>query len=192
MELAFFGLGVGAVRHEEICRIKLNMCQWHNSYIYYWSRSLKKASLKGSSVQSKTVEHRLSLTLSKVVLLSRHVMNQSDQLENGDILQHQSHASMLDLVKDIFDFDYSPQMLNVRHLFTSIGNILLPAGTNEITVQSLVSTPVLTFKSGHTQETGKRAYSTWIENSDEMLYDFYHKSLGESCLKPGRRRHLLR
>jgi hypothetical protein len=33
---------------------------------------------------------------------------------------------MLGLVQDIFDLDAQPGMLNVRHLFTSIGNVIMP------------------------------------------------------------------
>lgn len=184
MELSLFGLGAGAVRHEEICRVNVSLCQWHNNYVYFWTRSLKKASLKGSSAQGKLVEHRLSLSISKIFLLSRYAMSKSQYVQVGDLFPQQSNASMIRLVRDIFELDYSPQMLNVRHLFTSIGNILIPDGNKEASLKSVVSKPALTFKSGHTQETGIRSYATWIENSDEMIYDFYHKSLGETCLEP--------
>jgi hypothetical protein len=68
------GLGVGAVQYEEVIRLKVLSCQWHNSYLYFWTESLKKGSLKASSATPKLVEHRLSLSLSRIVLLGRHAM----------------------------------------------------------------------------------------------------------------------
>jgi hypothetical protein len=47
-ELCFLGCGVGAVRHEEVLRLTVLSCQWHNSYIYFWSESFKRGSLKAS------------------------------------------------------------------------------------------------------------------------------------------------
>jgi hypothetical protein len=87
-------------------------------------------------------------------------------------------------VQDIFEFDNRPGLLQVRHLFTSIGNILVPERTSAGGDDEMVSSQILTEKSGHTQGTGRRAYSTTLENSEEALYDFYHKSLGEACLDP--------
>ncbi len=86
----------------------------------------------------------------------------------------------------MFDFDYQPTLLNVRHLFTSIGNILLPERSNNGSENAFVSTTALTEKSGHTQSTGRRSYGTWMENADEVFYDFYHKELGEEILEPPR------
>lgn len=181
-ELCLFGLGVGAVRHEEVTRLKVRSCQWHNSYLYFWSESWKQGSMK-SSARPKLVEHRLSLTLSKVFILIRHAMTANDIVESDNLLPNSKEASMLHLLRDIFEFDHSPHMLNIRHLFTSIGNIISPEG---ILGQegNIVSNAILTEKSGHTQGTGRRAYGTWIENSEEKLYDLYHESLGETSLDP--------
>ena len=90
---------------------------------------------------------------------------------------------MLVLVQDIFDLDCQPQMLNVRHLFTSIGNVIMPE--NDASGDGcFVSNSVLTEKSGHTQVTGRRAYGTWLEKSDEILYDRYHSHVGEVIMDP--------
>ena len=48
----------------------------------------------------------------------------------------------------------------------------------------LVSMSFLTKKSGHTQGTGRRAYGTWSENSEEALYDRFHSHLGEVTMDP--------
>jgi len=48
----------------------------------------------------------------------------------------------------------------------------------------LVSDSLLTERSGHTQGTGRRAYGTWLENSEEAMYDLYHRRLGEISLDP--------
>ncbi len=55
---------------------------------------------------------------------------------------------MLCLIQDIFDFDYEPMILNVQHLFTSFGNMVMPENL------TLVTNSALTEKSGHTQGTG--------------------------------------
>jgi hypothetical protein len=184
MELCFFGLGVGAVRHEEVIRLTVLSCQWHNSYLYYWTESLKKGSLRVSSTP-KLVEHRLSLTLSRIVLLARHAMSLSADVGNTESLfPVSSGVSMLGLVQEIFDFDCPPQTLNVRHLFTSIGNIILPENGPGGSDGCFVSDSILTEKSGHTQGTGRRSYGTWLVNSEEALYDRYHISLGESTIDP--------
>ncbi len=180
-ELCLCGLGAGAVRHEEVMRLKVNSCQWHNSYLYFWTESLKQGSMKRRAAP-KMVEHRLSLTLSKIFLLIRQSMKDFQPLSSTALICKFSEAPMLCLVRDIFDFDYEPMMLNVRHLFTSIGNILLPEKSLG-TESKYVSSATLTEKSGHTQSTGRHSYSTWLENGEEALYDFYHKELGEEFLE---------
>lgn len=182
-ELCLFGLGVGAVRHEEVSRLTVSSCQWHNGYLYFWSESLKQGSMKRSR-RPKMVEHRLSLTLSKVFVLLRRAMMASGVSDEKILLPALPGASMLCLVRDIFDFDVSPQMLNVRHLFTSIGNILHPEENSRYDNGGIVSAAQLTGKSGHTQSTGRRSYSTHMENSEEVLYDLYHSNLGETNLDP--------
>ena len=182
-ELCFFGLGVGAVRHEEVTRLTVLSCQWHNSYLYFWSESLKRGSLKASTTP-KLVEHRLSLSLSSVLLLIRFATMGSSEAIEKQLLPNHPDASMLGLVQDIFDFDSPPVTLNVRHLFTSIGNLISPENDVLGDDGCFVSTTILTQKSGHTQGTGRRAYGTWLENSDEVLYDRYHGHLGEDMMEP--------
>ena len=182
-ELCLFGLGVGAVRHEEVIRLKVTSCQWHNSYLYFWSESMKQGSMKASSVP-KLVEHRLSISLSKIFVLLRYAFVASGVSEEDKLLPSLPGASMVCLLRDIFDFDNSPALLSARHLFTSIGNILKPGNDSSDNDGRIFSDTLLTEKSGHTQGTGRRAYSTWLENSDEVLYDLYHRNLGESCLDP--------
>ena len=182
-ELCLFGLGTGAVRHEEVVRLKVLSCQWHNSYLYYSTESLKQGSLKGTS-RPKMVEHRLSLSISKIFLLLRYAFLASRSIEIDRLLPSLPGASMVDLLRDIFDLDYSPQLLNARHFFTSVGNILLPETSSTGGCHTIVSTTLMTEKSGHTQGTGRSAYGTYLENSEEMLYDVYHKSLGEATMDP--------
>lgn len=182
-ELCFFGFGVGAVRYQEVVRLTVLSCQWHNSYLYFWSESIKRGSMKANS-SPNMVEHRLSLSLSKVILLIRCAQTISAYLDKTKLFSTNPDVSMLGLVQDIFDFDCLPQMLNVRHLFTSIGNVIMPDNNMFGHDGCLVSTMVLTEKSGHTQLTGRRAYGTWLENSDEVLYDLYHKNLGEISMEP--------
>ena len=186
LELCFLGLGVGAVRHQEVLRLTVLSCQWHNSYLYYWTESFKRASLKVSSTP-KLVEHRLSLSLSRIALLGRHALVSAIPYDGTDVdsfFPVNPGASMVGLVQDIFDFDCPPQALNVRHLFTSIGNVISPENGPRGADGCLVSAPPLTEKSGHTQWTGRQSYGTWLENSEEAMYDLYHTSLGESTLQP--------
>lgn len=118
----------------------------------------------------KLVEHRLSLSLSRIVLLGRHAMVSTSDVSNSESLfPVNSSASMLGLVQDLFDFDCPPQMLNVRHLFTSIGNVIFPETGLRGADGCLVSASLLTEKSGHTQVTGRLAYGTWVENSEEAI-----------------------
>jgi hypothetical protein len=182
-ELCLFGLGVGAVRHEELTRLKATSFQWHNSYLYYWTESWKQGSLKGSTKPIRLVEHRLSLTISRIFLLLRYAFVATGRIGYGEVLPCLPEASMLSLIRDLFDFDCLPHMLNVRHFFTSIGNILLPE-TNDREDGAIVSTVSMTEKSGHTQGTGRRSYGTYLENSDEVLYDTFHTALGETSLDP--------
>ena len=137
------------------------------------------------STTPKLVEHRLSLSLSRIVLLGRYAMvASSDASSTESLFLLSSFASMLALVQDIFDLDCPPHMLNVRHLFTSIGNVILPEVGPRGNDGCLVSDSVLTEKSGHTQNTGRRAYGTWLENSEEAMYDLYHRELGEITMDP--------
>lgn len=182
-ELCLFGLGTGAVRFEELSRLKTTSCQWHNSYMYYWTESLKQGSMRAKSTP-RLVEHRLSVSLSRVFLLIRKCLHDLPRTAPKSLFPSVHEASMLTLVQDIFDFDYQPQMLHVRHLFTSIGNIIMPERSTDGGDERLVSNKLMTEKSGHTQGTGRRAYSTVLENSEEALYDYYHQQLGEVSLEP--------
>ncbi len=77
VELCLFGLGVGAVRHEEIMRLKIASSQWHHDYLYYWTTSLKEGSMRRNNTKPKTVEHRLPISLSKVFLLIRYAISKA-------------------------------------------------------------------------------------------------------------------
>ena len=182
-EFCLFGLGVGAVRHEEVVRLTVRSVQWHNSYLYFWTESLKQGSMRGDK-KPRLIEHRLSLTLSRIFLLIRCSFVSGACIMSDELIPQLQGASMLSLVRDIFDFDSIPMMLNVRHFFTSIGNILLPENNIDGHDGALVSSTSLTEKSGHTQGTGRRAYGTYLENSEELMYDMYHKSLGEILVDP--------
>lgn len=177
-EFCLFGLGVGAVRHEEVVRLTVRSVQWHNSYLYFWTESLKQGSLRGDK-KPRLIEHRLSLSLSRIFLLLRFCFVSAGCVVGDELIPQLGGATMLTLVRDIFDFDSNPLMLNLRHFFTSVGNILLPENNIHGHDGTLVSNTSLTEKSGHTQGTGRRAYGTYLENSDEFIYDLYHKSLGE-------------
>jgi hypothetical protein len=184
LELCFLGLGVGAVRHEEVLRLKVLSCRWHNSYLYFWTESFKKGSMKASTTP-KLIEHRLSLSLSRVVLLGRRALMSIPGIGASDnLFSDFPGVSMLGLVQEVFDFDCPPQMLNVRHLFTSVGNVIFPENSVGGNDGCLVSDLVLTEKSGHTQGTGRRSYGTWLENSDEAIFDLYHTHLGELTVDP--------
>jgi superfamily II DNA helicase RecQ len=182
-EFCLFGLGVGAVRHEEVVRLTARSVQWHNSYLYFWTESLKQGSLRGDK-KPRLIEHRLSLSLSRIFLLIRFCFVSGGCVVSDELIPQLCGASMLTLVRDIFDFDSNPLMLNVRHFFTSVGNILLPENDINGHDGALLSSASLTEKSGHTQGTGRRAYGTFLENSDELMYDLYHKSLGEHIVEP--------
>ena len=183
LELCLFGLGTGAVRFEELGRLKTTSCQWHNSYVYYCVESQKQGNIRVRQTP-KIVEHRLSLSLSRAFLLIRRCIAEMPCTCEKSLLPSADKVAMLALVQDLFDFDHRPEILQVRHLFTSIGNIIMPERTSAGGDEELVSSQLLTEKSGHTQGTARRAYSTTLLDSEEALYDFYHKSLGEVCLEP--------
>ena len=124
-EFCLFGLGVGAVRHEEVVRLTVRSVQWHNSYLYFWTESLKQGSLRGDK-KPRLIEHRLSLSLSRIFLLLRFCFVSAGCVVGDELIPQLGGATMLTLVRDIFDFDSNPLMLNLRHFFTSVGNILLP------------------------------------------------------------------
>lgn len=88
-----------ALRYEEVLRLTVMSCQWHNSYLYYTSESIKKGSSRASSMP-KMVEHRLSLTLSRIILLARYAMVvSSDALPKDMLFSDYSNASILGLVQ---------------------------------------------------------------------------------------------
>ena len=121
----------------------------HNSYLYFWTESLKQGSMRGDK-KPRLIEHRLSLTLSRIFLLIRCSFVSGTCIMSEELIPQLQGASMLSLVRDIFDFDSIPMMLNVRHFFTSIGNILLPENNIDGHDGALVSSTSLTEKSGHT------------------------------------------
>jgi hypothetical protein len=84
LELVLFGLGTGAVRFEELARLKTTSCQWHNSYIYYSVESQKQGSIKIRATP-KIVEHRLSLSLSRVFVMIRKCLSEMPCVVIGNV-----------------------------------------------------------------------------------------------------------
>ena len=151
VQFAFLSLGFGAARFEELYRIKVVDTQWSGDHVYYSTFSHKKASVQ--QMGNKASEHRLSFSLSRIVLLFHHAMNQI--FETRKFLfdkQLFKDYSVSFLVSQVFETDSEPNLLQIRHFITSLMNVMFPRKDK---VGMLVSESEVTERSGHTQWTGE-------------------------------------
>jgi len=70
IDLSLHGLGCGGVRHTEVCRLRADSVSWHRGCCYFFSESIK-GSKKKTTTKAKMVEHKLSPSISRVLLLFR-------------------------------------------------------------------------------------------------------------------------
>ncbi len=123
--ISLFGLCTGAVRHKEVLRLNILLCQWHNNFHYYWTESLKKGSMSSCDCLPKMVEHQLTFSRSRIALLTRYAIKLNSMTDSKQLMIQSPSSKMLFLVRDIFGLNSTPTMLNVWHLFISIRNALV-------------------------------------------------------------------
>ena len=190
MEFCLHGMGCGSARYEEIKRLKVGNTQFHRDKVYYWTESIKSASIARAKrrTMAKLTEHCLPRSVSRIFVLYRYVCDvglcQANSGVFGSATQQQpvlggdSDASMMEFVSEVFQFSGVPTALNLRHFWTSITNVIFPSGGVERN-GSMVAQDAVAEMSGHTAATHRMCYGTEKSYWREGIYDSFHAALGE-------------
>ena len=180
MEFAFCALGYGSARHSEVERMLISHTSFHNNFVYYQTESWKQASSK-TSFKKRKVQRRLSYSMSRCLLLHRVIATTRYPASNAPkqlLFPGTTDYSMTDLVRDMFELDFTPSAGDVRQFITSLVDVL-----DCSTDGTLVSNDQDSMKSCHSTATARKYYSTYSMDKEESGYDSYHKKLGEPILE---------
>ena len=174
--VGFFGLGCGAMRGSELDESMLSDVNWHRNTVYYTSRPTKQYSSMASTA-TKKVEHKLPPCLSRCFLLFRLIMNVQEGFELKELVPRRIGAkhAMKEAIVELFNLELVPDKIQVRHLFTSITDVIFGDGTME---GALTAAPEVAQMSGHSAATHRQHYPTIVFDGRERIYRTFHQRLG--------------
>ena len=181
LELAFHGTGLGSMRYTEISRSLFSDVRWHGGCVYYYSHSEKAFSVhhKGKNL----IEHKLCTTLSRAYMVFR-VLCELRHESLGCLVPVRNNRAfyMGDAVATIFGFEDRPDCTQIRHLWTSVSNVLFPQ-VDETAIHNQHTTQMVAEQSGHSYWTHRDHYGSLSGNTKEELFMIYHKALGEKLVQ---------
>jgi superfamily II DNA helicase RecQ len=177
MEIAFHGMGCGALRGTEVERLddSFQSIIWHNNACYYHACVIKQFSWR--SMKSKPlIEHRLPDTVSRIFLLCAHL---SRSTKSSSLLFQRSNRkyTMNWAFQKLYNLPQLPTLLDMRHIETSIQNLIFP--DSSVWDGVLTATEESATSAGHNFSTHKRHYGSKLEGSRELLYREFHAGIGE-------------
>jgi superfamily II DNA helicase RecQ len=179
LRLAMHGLGLGSMRVQELARLSMRHGVWHRGTLYYSSSSIKQFTHK--SAGCNTVDHKLPVCLGRLFVLFRSILRNLDDvgLDKTMIvpLRNSSKHSISDAVSEIFVLDQRPDATQIRHMWTSICNIVFPSGEISATLSAVDDVAEM---SGHSVATHSRTYGSSVHDGKEYLYRKFHEALGDT------------
>ena len=174
-ELSIFGLGNGASRLTELYDLTTPMTTFHDGKVHFHALSNKIGKIQAKRARAN--ERVLPRSLSRCYLLARLIINcvHGTPCENKIIplMTNRSYV-MTSLVAEIFSLNAPLKVLQVRHLFTSILNVLFPKALEVIVSDNVTST-----RSGHSAITAAKHYGTRVARSPDEKTHLFHELLGE-------------
>ena len=182
--ICLHGLGLGATRIAEICRLQQHQIYWKNDSFYYITCSHKRPSCKSDS--RKIVTHKLPPEISRYLLLYDYIgmsyyPGRDEFLFPRCIIDSTAETTygnnqhFYGIFSSFFEFEMNCNGLVMRHLYTSICNYIFPSDKN-IQNASATTVGIIAEMSGHSIETHDLYYSSCIDK--EGFFDKYHSSLG--------------
>jgi superfamily II DNA helicase RecQ len=179
LRLAMHGMGLGSMRLQELVSLSIRHGVWHRGTLYYSSTSIKKFTHK--STGGNAVDHKLPVCLGRLFVLFRSIVRNltSVGIDKTMIVPHRKSAthSISDAVSEIFQFDERPDATQIRHMWTSICNIVFPSGEVSATLSAVEDVAEM---SGHSAATHSRTYGSAVCDGKEYLYRKYHDALGDA------------
>ena len=178
VELCLFGLGHGASRLTELYGLTTAMTFIYDGKLHFQAISNKIGKIQAK--QARTNERVLPESITRFYILARHVF----KCVNGTPCDNKiltpitkRNYKMTCLVAEIFSINVAIKVLQVRHLFTSILNVLFPKAHEQV-----VSDDTTSKRSGHSAVTALKRYGTKILESVQVKNQRFHQELGE-CIR---------
>jgi hypothetical protein len=171
------GCGLGSARETEVFKLGFHHGIWHRGTLYYAGYKIKKFSIK--SLDGSGITRKLSRAHARLFLLFRCVIRQLEDLDQNKLvpqLKGQVCYDMRDLYKDIFNLQHQPGKLHIRHLYTSICNILFD---KNFAIKATAEDEIAE-QSGHSAATHRSTYSTAIVNGMELAFRRFHRGIGDT------------
>ena len=172
VDVIFHGTGGGSMRYEELGRMSQRSLTWHNRTIYYHSASIKRFNHKQKQ-QQVTTERKLSQQMARYYLLYQTAISRYTAEGSGFDLGKDS-LPMQKEIQNLFGISNVPSCLQIRHLWTSICNVVSSGNPHfgRLTVDNTVAR-----LSGHSSRVHQDVYGSQIQGREEIWFDRYHKAL---------------
>jgi hypothetical protein len=174
VEICFHGLGGGSMRHSELLRLTLLDAIWHRGTIYYAGESMKAFSI-WSIPNGKTTEHKLPVIMARVYLLFHRAASKLNDYSLIPLHGKRTHT-MPDAFAELFNFSKRPTLLQIRHFWTSMCNVIFPNPKGATVIVS--ATAEVAEMSAHTAATHDARYGSELIGGKELNYRKYHNALG--------------
>ena len=182
------GTGLGAPRLSEILRIEKHQTKFVNKYFYYTTQSRKRPTV--SSTNTKHVQHKLPIELSKVMMLYNYLLKllnrkslyfvSLDEIDDDSFGNNSSYAPVKKAFLDLFNMEIPDiDSLVMRHLYISINDYIF-CKDESIYENSIQIDEGIANMSGHSQRTHTQYYSTSDTSNIENNYTKIHISMGAS------------
>jgi superfamily II DNA helicase RecQ len=179
LRLAMHGIGLGSMRLQELTALSMRHGVWHRGTLYYSSSSIKTFTHK--STGGNAVDHKLPVRLGRLFVLFRSIVRKLviAGIDITLIVPQRTSAthSICDAVSEIFGLDQRPDATQVRHMWTSICNIVFPSGEISATLSAVDDVAEM---SGHSSATHSRTYGSLVHDGREYLYRKFHEALGDA------------
>lgn len=173
---SFHGLGLGSMRLSELWALTCNNALWHRGTVYFSSSSIKKFTI--NSVKGDDVTRKLPQCLSRLFLLFHLIVQRREIGKEVWALVPElklANYTLQDLIQHIFNLESAPDATQIRHLWTSICNVIFPHNTFDCT---LFAEDLVAEQSGHSAITHRKRYATALFDGIEEAYRRFHSSLG--------------
>ena len=164
LAMAFHGFGYGSMRYHELDVMEVDMIQFVDGRVWYWSSSRKRPSVRWGV--NKLVNRRLPRICSRFYLIFLSVVESNGMVIPVSIEKFGIPWAM----KELFGFSNAPKMLDIRHFWTEVTDIIMEPHFHS------TSTFAAT-QCGHSRGTHQKHYSTNMVVSAQ--FDCYHEGLGD-------------
>ena len=176
----FHGLCCGSLRFTEIGRVRSSQVRVLDmSNLFFYSSSLKQYDSGHDPTRSDLVEHKVPPCFVFEVLLYDRI-RQINGVGSDDSfvvsLAPAARYTLHDFVMEVLGLEKKMTLLELRHFWTTLCNIVFPEGDSGVVV--LTTDNLTARQSGHSGNTHSNRYGTVVLGGKELRFKIWHKALG--------------